>query len=92
MERTLIILKPDAVQRGLIGEILGRLERRGLKLVALKQLDHFWMLVRRAAGHDQRTGMIGTVFAVSAVIGVTLFAAWFFFLAGSGPELIGGRG
>ena len=38
MERTLIILKPDAVQRGLIGEILGRLERRGLKLVALKQL------------------------------------------------------
>jgi nucleoside-diphosphate kinase len=38
MERTLIILKPDAVQRGLIGEILGRLERRGLKLVALKLL------------------------------------------------------
>ena len=32
-ERTLIIVKPDGVQRGLVGEILGRLERRGLKLV-----------------------------------------------------------
>jgi nucleoside-diphosphate kinase len=36
LERTLIILKPDAVQRGLVGEILGRLERRGLKIVGLK--------------------------------------------------------
>lgn len=34
-ERTLVILKPDAVQRGLIGEIIGRLERRGLKIVGL---------------------------------------------------------
>lgn len=36
MERTLVLIKPDAVQRGLMGEILGRLERRGLKLVAAK--------------------------------------------------------
>src|ERR1700730_18683495 len=36
MERTLIILKPDAVQRGLIGEIISRLERKGLKLIGLK--------------------------------------------------------
>lgn len=36
MERSLIILKPDAVQRGLIGEIIHRLERRGLQFVALK--------------------------------------------------------
>lgn len=36
MERTLVIIKPDGVQRGLIGEIIGRLERRGLRLVALK--------------------------------------------------------
>lgn len=42
MERTLIILKPDAVQRGLIGPILTRLEQRGLKIVAMKmmQIDH----------------------------------------------------
>lgn len=35
-ERTLVILKPDAVQRGLIGEIIKRIENTGLKLVALK--------------------------------------------------------
>ena len=38
MERTLVIAKPDAVQRGLIGEIVSRLERRGLKVVAMRML------------------------------------------------------
>jgi nucleoside-diphosphate kinase len=37
-ERTLVLLKPDAVQRNLIGEIVGRFERVGLKIVALKFL------------------------------------------------------
>ncbi len=36
MERTLVLLKPDAVQRDLVGEILTRLERKGLKIVGLK--------------------------------------------------------
>src|SRR5688572_8792617 len=36
MERTLIILKPDAVQRGLCGEIITRFERKGLQIVGLK--------------------------------------------------------
>ena len=36
MERTLVLVKPDAVQRGLTGEIIARLERRGLKLIAAK--------------------------------------------------------
>jgi nucleoside-diphosphate kinase len=35
-ERTLVIIKPDAVQRGLIGEITARLERRGLKIAAMR--------------------------------------------------------
>ena len=35
-EQTLIIVKPDGVQRGLVGEIVGRLERRGLKIVAMQ--------------------------------------------------------
>jgi nucleoside-diphosphate kinase len=37
-QRTLILLKPDAVQRGLAGEILARFERKGLRIVALKQV------------------------------------------------------
>lgn len=39
MQRTLVLIKPDGVQRGLVGEILARLERRGLKLIALKMMD-----------------------------------------------------
>ena len=39
MERTLVILKPDAVQRGLIGPILTRLERRGLRFAGLKLIQ-----------------------------------------------------
>ena len=39
MERTLIILKPDAVQRGLTGELINRFERRGLKIVAMKLMQ-----------------------------------------------------
>lgn len=46
MERTLIILKPDAVQRGIVGEIITRFERAGLKLIGTKMLqpdyDHFY--------------------------------------------------
>ena len=38
-ERTLILVKPDGVQRGLCGEIIGRLEKRGLKIAALKLLQ-----------------------------------------------------
>lgn len=36
MEKTLVLVKPDGVQRGLIGEVIGRLERRGLRLIAAK--------------------------------------------------------
>lgn len=39
MEKTLVLVKPDGVQRGLIGEVISRLERRGLKLVAAKFMD-----------------------------------------------------
>ncbi len=41
MDRTLVICKPDAVERGLVGEIVGRLERKGLRLVAgeLRTID-----------------------------------------------------
>ncbi len=38
MERSLVLVKPDGVQRGLIGEIISRLERRGLRLVAVRFL------------------------------------------------------
>ena len=55
MERTLVIIKPCAIRRGLIGEVIQRFERRGLQLSGMKmvQLDekvlaeHYWHLVQR---------------------------------------------
>ena len=38
MERTFVMIKPDGVQRGLIGEIISRIERKGLKIVGMKML------------------------------------------------------
>ena len=38
MERTLVLVKPDAMQRGLAGEVISRLERRGLKIAAIRML------------------------------------------------------
>ncbi|MCK5113361.1 MAG: nucleoside-diphosphate kinase [Phycisphaerae bacterium] len=39
MEKMLVVLKPDALQRRLVGEILGRLERKGVKIAAMKMLQ-----------------------------------------------------
>jgi nucleoside-diphosphate kinase len=48
VERTLVIIKPDALQRGLVGDIISRLERRGLKLVAIKLM---WIEPELASRH-----------------------------------------
>jgi nucleoside-diphosphate kinase len=47
MERTLVLVKPDAMQRGLAGEVITRLERRGLKLAGLKLMQVSKALARR---------------------------------------------
>jgi nucleoside-diphosphate kinase len=47
MERSLVLIKPDAIQRGLVGTIITRLESQGLKLVALKMLHLDKALARR---------------------------------------------
>ncbi len=46
-QKTLVLLKPDALQRGLAGEVISRLERRGLKLVACKLLREDQALANR---------------------------------------------
>ena len=53
MERSLIILKPDAVQRGLVGEITARLERRGLKIIGMKLLQVPDALARQHYGEHE---------------------------------------
>lgn len=47
VERTLVLVKPDGVQRGLVGQVIGRLERRGLQLIGLKLMRMDDALARR---------------------------------------------
>ncbi len=56
-------------------------------LMVLKRLDQLWILLRRAAGIDQREGVIGRVFGLTAVIGATLFMGWLLLIAGPGASL-----
>jgi nucleoside-diphosphate kinase len=61
-ERTFLAIKPDGVQRGLVGEILGRFERRGFRLVALKQLVPSRELAEQHYGvHRERPFFAGLV-------------------------------
>ena len=62
MERSLIILKPDAVQRGLVGPILSRLEQRGLTIVGLKLMRIDEALARKHyAVHEGKPFFAGLV-------------------------------
>ena len=55
MERTLILVKPDGVQRGLMGEIIGRFEKQGLKLAGMKFMQMSEELAgRHYAVHQER--------------------------------------
>jgi nucleoside-diphosphate kinase len=53
LERTLVLVKPDGVRRGLVGEILARFERKGLKLVAVKTLQVVPELAQRHYAEHQ---------------------------------------
>ncbi len=66
MDRTLVLLKPDAVQRGLAGEIINRLERRGLKLAAMKML-----LVTKELAHRHYADHVGKPFFAGLVKFIT---------------------
>jgi len=51
MERTIVLIKPDALQRGLAGEIINRFERKGLKIVAMKMVSLKGKLVEEWYSH-----------------------------------------
>src|SRR3990167_2443282 len=53
MQRTVVLLKPDGLQRGLVGEIIHRFERKGLKLVALKMMKVSEAVVEEHYAHHK---------------------------------------
>jgi nucleoside-diphosphate kinase len=75
MERTFIMVKPDGVQRGLIGEIIGRFERRGLKIVGLKMLQVSDELARQHyAVHEGKPFFAGLVKYITSAPVVAMVA------------------
>ncbi len=67
MERTLIIVKPDAVQRGLTGEVIGRLEQRGLRIIGMKLMQVSDELARQHYGeHEGKSFFEGLVEYITA--------------------------
>lgn len=62
MERTLIIVKPDAVQRGLAGEIIKRFEQRGLRIIGMKFMQVSEALAKKHYGeHEGKSFFEGLV-------------------------------
>ena len=76
MERTLIIIKPDAVQRGLCGEILRRFESRGLRIIGMKFMQISRELAaRHYAVHEDRPFYAGLIdYITSSPVAVIAFA------------------
>jgi nucleoside-diphosphate kinase len=74
VERTLIIVKPDGVQRGLIGQVLGRFEARGFKLAGLKLIRISRDLAERHyAEHKGKSfyeGLVAFITSAPVVVGV----------------------
>jgi hypothetical protein len=61
-------------------------------LSLLRRLDAAWVLVRRAAGHDQRSGVLGRIFAATAAVGAIVFVFWFLVIHGPGSNSFSGHG
>jgi hypothetical protein len=59
-------------------------------LALLKRMDNAWILVRRAAGYDQRSGCMGKIFGITAVICGLVFAFWFVVIHGPGSSIVSG--
>jgi hypothetical protein len=57
-------------------------------LALMKRIDGAWILVRRAAGYDQRTGALGRIFAATAVVCALAFLLWFLVIHGPGTSLV----
>ncbi len=60
-------------------------------LALLRRIDYAWILVRRAAGRDQRSGVLGRIFAATAVICGSAFLFWFIVIHGPGSSISSGN-
>src|SRR5580704_6440434 len=79
-----------SVSLGILAAFVGLFVLLFGALKLMRSLDEGWILVRRAAGHDQRGGALGRIFAITAAVCAGLFAIWFVLIHGPGGEFSGG--
>jgi hypothetical protein len=76
----------DNIVLGIATAFAGMLATILITLAIAMRLDHAWKLVRRAAGYEQKSGMLERIFVTSMVLGGTAFAIWLLVIEGPGPS------
>jgi hypothetical protein len=76
----------DSVSLGIAVAFAGMIASLMLTLSLATRMDRAWRLLRRAAGKDQREGMLSRIFAISAIVAGGGFLLWFFVLNGPAPS------
>jgi nucleoside-diphosphate kinase len=92
-ERTLVLVKPDGVERGLIGEVIGRIERKGFKIVALelRTLDraiaetHYGEHADKPFFKDLVNFITGGPLVAAVIEGTQAIAAWRAMMGATNP-------
>ena len=75
-----------SVSLGIASAFAGMIATLMLTLSLAHRMDRAWRLLRRAAGKDQREGMLPRIFAISAVVAGGAFLLWFFIFNGPAPS------
>ena len=77
----------DSVSLGIAVAFAGMIGTLMVTLAIATRLDRAWRILRRAAGHEQREGVLVRIFAVTAVVVGLAFLVWFVVLEGPAPSL-----
>jgi hypothetical protein len=77
----------DSNMLGVVVAFFGILASLFVTLALATRLDRLWRLLRRAAGHDQRDGVMVRIFGATAVVALIAFSVWFLLLEGPAPSL-----
>ena len=72
---------------GIVSAFVGMVATLFITVALARRVDHAWMLVRRAAGFEQKNGALERIFIITAGIAIVGFAFWFLIIAGPGPEI-----
>src|SRR4051812_34925900 len=71
---------------GVVVAFFGILASTFVTLAVASRVDRFWRLLRRAAGHEQRDGLLARMFGATAIVALVIFGVWFLLIKGSAPS------